>query len=218
MRTGTGCGRFGNVMVHPVVSDVAFSTYRVVVVSAPLSGLEVTFHRPATSARESVLAVAAGSVAPAALSVASSRSLVAQATRPTRQQLKARIRMGPSTNCERANLSFTGDNSQPKPRDDAVGYLRRGKARVVDAEIVESSVEDAARIQLIFGVEIQQLLAGCSEIALERLLGETELGLVAPESFFLEDPSAKLTDEAMKWRTAVRKEPQRQIDGVVVVK
>jgi hypothetical protein len=84
-------------MVHPVVSDEAVIVYRVVAVSVPLSGLAVTFQVPATSAREMVLAAGAVSVAPAAVSVAtSSRSPVEQATRPATQQLKARIRIGPS--------------------------------------------------------------------------------------------------------------------------
>jgi hypothetical protein len=84
-------------MVHPLVSDVVVIVYRVLDVSVPLSGFEVTFHVPATSASAIVAAAGAVSVAPAAVSVAtSSRSLLTQATSAATQQLTARIRIGPS--------------------------------------------------------------------------------------------------------------------------
>jgi hypothetical protein len=84
-------------MVHPLVSDVVVIVYRVVDVSVPLSGFEVTFQVPATSASAIVAAAGAVSVAPAAVSAAtSSRSLLTQATSAATQQLRARIRIEPS--------------------------------------------------------------------------------------------------------------------------
>jgi len=87
-RIGTD-GRFGNVIVHPDVSPVAFKTYCVTEVSLPLSGVARNCHFPATSPSAIVAGGATGSgivISPTPVSIVASSALLAQARALAMQQ------------------------------------------------------------------------------------------------------------------------------------
>jgi hypothetical protein len=83
--------------------------------------------------------------------------------------------------------------------DDKVRGIRGAQVSVFDAEVVFSVAEFIRRIQLVSRGVVQEPLLGGLQIALRRLLGKSELRLVATETFLQrclqfdeENPSPRL--------------------------